>query len=384
MLQAIEMSKGSKYTILYVDDEEVNLRIFKNTFRREYNIITALSAREGILLLEKEAVDLIISDQRMPEMTGVEFLVYTTVKYPEVNRLLITAYTDFDALRNAINEAKIYQYIQKPWTENSLRAVIENAIEVSELKRENQELNSHLKEKNEMLEKVNKQLLSLDQLKTEFLSIINHQIRTPLNGLSVPLELLRDHLDLDKNPEVDALFNVLEQSVKRLEQYALSALRITSLKAKTYKLELNDINLNDLVHKATRLLKNEIDEHGHLLEYDIIEPVLKNADDELVLICIKELISNSIKYSPAKSVISIRTTLQNSQICIEVADNGNGFPEKVLNNQSSLFVIGDKPVDTNIGLDLALIKLIMEAHEGSIVFSNNENKGACVKLFFKS
>ena len=99
----------NKFTILYVDDEESNLNIFKNTFRRDYNILVALSATDGLEILKKEHVDLILTDQRMPEMDGVEFLKQALSIYPDLNRILITAYSDFDALRNAINEAQIFQ-----------------------------------------------------------------------------------------------------------------------------------------------------------------------------------------------------------------------------------------------------------------------------------
>ena len=109
-----------KYSILYVDDEESNLIIFKDTFRRKFNVFTAISAKEGIKILDNNIIDLVLSDQRMPQMTGVEFLKYTLEKHPEPNRILITGYSDFDAIENAINNARIFQYIQKPWEEKKL------------------------------------------------------------------------------------------------------------------------------------------------------------------------------------------------------------------------------------------------------------------------
>ena len=106
-----------KFSILYVDDEVSNLHVFKNTFRRAYNIYTAESACDGLQILETKKIDLIITDQRMPEMSGVEFLKKAMVRHPQPNRILITAYTDFTALKDAVNEAKIFQFIQKPWDE---------------------------------------------------------------------------------------------------------------------------------------------------------------------------------------------------------------------------------------------------------------------------
>lgn len=132
------MAKNEKYTILYVDDEESNLNIFKNTFRRDYNVLVANNAQTGLEILKNEKVDLILTDQRMPEIDGVTFLKQTINQFPNLNRILITGYTDFDALCNAVNDAKIFQYIQKPWVEGQLRNVIEKALEVYLLRQENE------------------------------------------------------------------------------------------------------------------------------------------------------------------------------------------------------------------------------------------------------
>ena len=129
-----------KFSILYVDDEVSNLRIFKNTFRREYNVFIAESAKAGMEILDNEDIDIVLSDQRMPEMTGVEFLQHALKTHPKLNRILITGFTDFNALQSAINEAKIFQYLQKPWSETDLRETIEAALNVYILEKKNKEL----------------------------------------------------------------------------------------------------------------------------------------------------------------------------------------------------------------------------------------------------
>ena len=153
---------GKRFTLLYVDDEESNLDIFRNTFRREYNILTANSGYNALDLLQTEHVDLILTDQKMPEMDGVDFLKLTLDKYPNLNRILITGYTDFTALKNAVNEAKIFQFIQKPWTEENLKNVIENALEIYKLRHENETLTIELQKKNDQLEKINKELVDFE------------------------------------------------------------------------------------------------------------------------------------------------------------------------------------------------------------------------------
>lgn len=148
----------TKYSILYVDDEESNLRTFSNLFRRNYKIFIARSGEEGLKILEENQVDAVITDQRMPEMTGVEFLQEVLKKYPEPNRILLTGFSDFQAIKEAINTGKIFQYVQKPWEIDELKPIIDKAIEAYYLKKENQKLQNELKEKNDYLNDSNSKL----------------------------------------------------------------------------------------------------------------------------------------------------------------------------------------------------------------------------------
>lgn len=148
----MENQPEEKIKILYVDDEENNLQAFKATFRRDFKIFLAISAKEGEDILAKEEVDLIITDQRMPEKTGVEFLESIIPTYPKPIRLLLTGYTDIQAVIDAINKGQVYHYLTKPWEEDYLRTVIKNAYEVYALRRENERLTEALLKANEQLE----------------------------------------------------------------------------------------------------------------------------------------------------------------------------------------------------------------------------------------
>ncbi len=138
--------------ILYVDDEQNNLTAFKATFRRDFKIFTAISAAEGVKVLDEEDIHILITDQRMPVMTGVEFLESILERYPDMIRILLTGYTDIEAVIDAINKGQVYRYITKPWDETELRMTIKNAFEVYNLKKENKELLIKLKRANEQLE----------------------------------------------------------------------------------------------------------------------------------------------------------------------------------------------------------------------------------------
>lgn len=144
--------KDNRIRILYIDDEIHNLNAFKASFRRLYTVFTAASAEEAEAVLAKEEIQIIISDQRMPKMTGIEFFESILDKYPEPIRILLTGYADINAVIDAINKGQVYKYFSKPWNEEELRHNIEKAYEVYSLRKENKELTAKLLDVNEKLE----------------------------------------------------------------------------------------------------------------------------------------------------------------------------------------------------------------------------------------
>jgi DNA-binding NtrC family response regulator len=142
--------------VLYVDDEINNLNSFKAAFRRDFDIYTAQSAREGRKILDSYEIGVIITDQRMPGMTGIEFLESILTIYPDTIRILLTGFSDMNAVMDAINRGQVYKYLVKPWQNDELRLYIQNALEIYHLRRENKELAHKLHLANIELEAFNK------------------------------------------------------------------------------------------------------------------------------------------------------------------------------------------------------------------------------------
>jgi DNA-binding NtrC family response regulator len=138
--------------ILYIDDEVHNLNAFKASFRRLYTVFTATSAEEAEEILAREDIQIIISDQRMPKITGIEFFESILGKYPEPIRMLLTGYADINAVIDAINKGQVYKYFSKPWNDDELQQNIDKAYEVYALRKENKELTAKLLDVNEKLE----------------------------------------------------------------------------------------------------------------------------------------------------------------------------------------------------------------------------------------
>tara|TARA_B100000809_G_C15055486_1_gene500507 strand:- start:354 stop:824 length:471 start_codon:yes stop_codon:yes gene_type:complete len=141
-----------KINVLYVDDEVNNLSAFKATYRRLYNIYTAESAKEGRDILDEKDIEIILTDQRMPSVTGVEFLQSIIKDHPDPIRILVTGYSDVTAVIDAVNKGQIYRYIAKPWDNEDLKITIDKAFETFSLRKKNKVLTNDLIRVNKQLE----------------------------------------------------------------------------------------------------------------------------------------------------------------------------------------------------------------------------------------
>lgn len=148
----MEKAVPEKITLLYVDDEENNLVSFKATFRLKYNVLIAYNGEEALAKLEQNMVHIIITDQRMPNMTGVEFLEIVLQKFPDPMRILLTGYADMNAVVEAVNKGKIFHYLTKPWNEEELSETLKNAYEAYLEKEDMKNINEKLTDVNDQLE----------------------------------------------------------------------------------------------------------------------------------------------------------------------------------------------------------------------------------------
>lgn len=141
-----------KINILYVDDEVNNLLSFKALFRLKYKVFTAERGKDAIKILDENEIHVIITDQRMPEMTGVELLESILESHPEPIRILLTGYADLNAVIDAVNKGKIFHYLSKPWDEKELDDTIKQAYEIYLKRKEDKDTAEKLLISNEQFE----------------------------------------------------------------------------------------------------------------------------------------------------------------------------------------------------------------------------------------
>ena len=158
-------------TLLFVDDESNILSSLRRLFKPlGYKILIAESGKEGLEILETNSVDLIVSDMRMPEMSGAEFLAKAAKKWPDIIRILLTGYADITSTISAINEGKIYQYISKPWEDNDIKLNVQYALKQKALEKQRDQLLLLTKKQNDELQDLNVNLENKVKARTEELN----------------------------------------------------------------------------------------------------------------------------------------------------------------------------------------------------------------------
>ncbi len=155
----VEAEPVYRATILFVDDEANILRSLARLFRgRDLKILIAESGESGLKVLSEEKVDLVVSDMRMPNMDGAQFLTKVYEGWPDTERLLLTGYADITATVGAINQGRISRYIAKPWVDDEILGAVDNALKLKQLKHEKQELEQQIEAQNNELEQLNQTL----------------------------------------------------------------------------------------------------------------------------------------------------------------------------------------------------------------------------------
>jgi putative nucleotidyltransferase with HDIG domain len=166
------------HTVLFVDDEVNILKAFQRLFRNEpWKVLTASRAREALDILASEPAQVVVTDQRMPEMSGVDLLSAVRERHPDVVRMMLTGYTEINVAVDAINRGAIYRLITKPWNDEELKATIRQAVEQWELRREIQRLNQITREQNFKLQDMNRTLEAKVRERTRQLDDKNRELK---------------------------------------------------------------------------------------------------------------------------------------------------------------------------------------------------------------
>jgi len=362
-----------KPTVLYVDDAPVNLTLFEATFSKDYDIILTESPKKALEILKETEVQVLVSDQRMPEMTGTELLGIVAETYPDIRRYLLTAFTDAETVIEAVNKGRIHGYIKKPMQADEIRQSISGSLENYYLRKKNRQIL-------EELEKVNQELLNMDGLKSEIINSISNEISTPLNRIMGTLHLLKSKIEGDELTEV---VNILDQSVFKLEQFSLLAKQISLIKSPGFHLKRNILSIKQVIQFGAIETLEELKENGIRLKRnpDAADHDFEG-DSALLVSCLVSLIRFAREHTKNNDVIIVDSLVQNGQLTCRVEDQGANYSDALFETLSNHFSKSDTTLNLKMGIGLAVSQMIMEAHGGSLIFEKTGDSRGCLKMEF--
>lgn len=333
-----------KHTVLVVDDEVDNVDALERLFRRKYNVLKATSGRQALQLLEQNRVSLIVTDQRMPNMTGVEFLAESMESHPDSIRILLTGFTDIDSVISAINSGQVYRYVTKPWDPVDLANTVDKAIERFELSAE-------LKEKNAALELALRELRTLDEAKSNFMILINHELKTPLTTMVSFLELLQES-ELDE--EQTKFVARINQSAERLRALINDSLELVSAETGAMPLKMSSINLKKLAAELAKEFEPALQKKGMLLAVNCDSAAVK-ADSKALKSVLARLLDNAIKFGHENSTIEFSgIDTDDDRVRVLLVNEGKSIKSDVISKILKPFSLDENIMHHTKGTGLGL------------------------------
>jgi signal transduction histidine kinase len=367
------------YPILFVDDEEDTLRSFSEQFEGDFTIHTARDAKTALKILkEKPEIAVLITDQRMPEMTGIEFLREAMELRPETVRILITAYTEMDVVINAINTGNVYRYVSKPYKENDLRITVRQAIEKYFLVRERDRLYA---EKVATMRKVaqTNRLAAIGTLAAG----MAHEINNPLVAVSTFLQMLPQHRKSQDEEYWTDFYGVAVKEVHRIKTL-IAELLSYSKDTKSAEIYAKDVNLessadlNRIVNEVVLLLYNEAKSKKNEFELRLMKDLPQGKmDQEKIRQVIINLVLNAIQ-ATENGKITISSSYHAGEkpyLELVVSDTGVGISGE---NLEKLFNPFFTTKDEGTGLGLMTCYYIIDQHRGNIDVQSKLGKGTQV------
>ncbi len=354
---------SNKISILYVDDEIHNLSAFKASFRRDYDVHLANSADEAFEALKTIAPQIVIADQRMPEVTGVDFFEKLYSQNPDPIRILLTAYTSSQTVIEAVNKGQIDKYLVKPWNNDLMQATLETGFSMFEAR-------IALKKKNEELRKTNSEL-------NRFVYSVSHDLRAPLMSMLGLINLAKLEKEVEGQTQ---FFELMEKSVVKMDTYIQTTLDYY----RNFKSEISiePIQVKPLIDDIIESLTAYHSKAKINFTYRGAGEL--HTDKMRLKICLSNIISNAVKYGKKGAdsyEVNIDANLEDDMLHVKIEDFGIGIAESELPNIYDMFYRSADNKDTkSTGLGLYLAKGAIEKLKAEVHVKSELGDGTTFEL----
>jgi signal transduction histidine kinase len=351
--------------ILYVDDERSNLIVFDATFEDDFRVHTASSAAEALEIIEEVPIPVVIADQRMPDMTGVELFSLIRRKHPHIQRVILSGYAESDSIISAINDGQVFQFVRKPWQRPELLAVIRRAMEAHDMSLENTSLMERLL--------VSEQCALLGRATAD----IAHEMGSQLNVLPL-IEMVED--DFAEHPDLLKMAEIARGSYERLRTLVDEIKSI--VRQERTEVNLHLVSLADVIRELLSFLRFNRSFPSSKIVADLrCEPTILGNKLKLhqVLMNLVNNAKDAIEGLP-NGRIAIHLRCQGGMVDLSVADNGTGIPHAIHEKIWEPFFTTKGKQGTGLGLDL--VKRLVSAQHGKIQMISEPGQGTQFTLSF--
>ncbi|MCB0418621.1 MAG: hybrid sensor histidine kinase/response regulator [Bdellovibrionales bacterium] len=354
--------------ILIVDDEKDNLEALRRLLRNDYDVTLETSPFEALKRVQQQEFSVIVSDQRMPEMTGVELLEKVKQISPATTRILLTGYSDMDAVVGAINRGQIYQYVGKPWDPDDFKITLRQAAESYQLKREVEQKNRALSKSNEELKAALESLRVLDRAKARFLSLVSHELNTPLTVLTSFVQLLKDNKSSFPK-DIQKAVSSLDSATGRFSQIIEEVLLYTKLESER-SLSTEAFDLDEETRALAKELAKEFNAKKLSVALKAPSPAIIHCDREKMRQALERLFLNTIAFAPEGDKVRIHIEDKGKFYSFSISRGGPPLSEEAFvsltsGSQNNLHHHKD------LGLSLAICRFIVEIHGGTTELSDS-------------
>jgi signal transduction histidine kinase len=362
--------------VLFVDDDEANLAVCEAMFGGEFQVLTAPSGAEALALLRKHEVAVVVSDQRMPIMSGIELLEQVRGEFPDAARILVTAYTDSHAAIEAINRGRVRRYLRKPWEPSELKAEILDGLEQWQTRRRVKELERRLVQ--------TERVYALGIVAAG----IGHELRNPISWIATNLQhslgelgelgrALEAHDEARAGSKLEEIRAALQDANTGTERVIeiVSAIQLSMVRP-TSESELCD--LDEVVRLALRLMEGELRRSARV-ELDLPGGTWVSGSRTQLSQIVVNLLVNAVhavaKLPLDQAVIAVRVSADDPFVVLEVADSGPGVPEP---DRERIFdpFFTTKAVGSGTGQGLAIARtIVVDRHHGALWFDSRAGVG---------
>jgi signal transduction histidine kinase len=351
--------------VLYVDDDRANLVVFEATLEGVLPIRTASSGVEALQVLRSEEVAVLLTDQRMPGMSGVELAEQAKVEFPDTVRVLITAYSDLNAAVDAINRGQIHLYLRKPWEPRELRLALESARERYLTARRMRELEKRLV--------ATERVYALGVVAAG----IAHEIRGPIGVLQTNVQVLREGVATLQTgiaqgtvepDHADRQLLEMESILADCAEATQNVLEITrSIEVSTRSSTAAAVDLREVIRLVTRSIRMELYQRGRLdLELGEV-PEVAGSRTKLGQVVLNLVVNALEAMSPETrktNLLRVKLWAEDDRVRLLIEDNGPGIPPETLDRIFDPFFT--TKAEGGTGLGLAISRRIVEECEGSM------------------